>query len=300
MAKSETYEQFTEKFKPKKTTDDCFTPDGVYAAILGWVRDEYGLGDAPIVRPFWPGADYLATDYPLGSVVVDNPPFSILAKITRHYIAQGVRFFLFAPTLTLFSANLQACHIVTQADIVYENGAVVSTSFITNLDSMRVRTAPALRQAIDDAQVKSTVSLPKYAYPHTVISAARLGKIASVDFEVAPEEAHFVRSLASQREQKKTIFGSGYLISELKAAELKAAELKAAIETTEWHLSDDEKTIISGLGNQAVQNEVTSLLAWREAAQATTDRDKGVVVSKTESVGQGPEPGTILDASDTK
>jgi hypothetical protein len=228
MAKSETYEQFTEKFKPKKTTDDCFTPDGVYAAILGWVRDEYGLGDAPIVRPFWPGADYLATDYPLGSVVVDNPPFSILAKITRHYIAQGVRFFLFAPTLTLFSANLQACHIVTQADIVYENGAVVSTSFITNLDSMRVRTAPALRQAIDDAQVKSTVSLPKYAYPHTVISAARLGKIASVDFEVAPEEAHFVRSLASQREQKKAIFGSGYLISELKAAELKAAELKAA------------------------------------------------------------------------
>jgi len=69
------------------------------------------------------------------------------------------------------------------------------------------------------------------------------------------------------------------------------AELKAAIETTEWHLSDDEKTIISGLGNQAIQNEVTSLLAWREAAQATTDRDKGVVVSKTESVGQGPEPG---------
>lgn len=26
MAYGETYEEFVEKFKPKKTTDDCYTP----------------------------------------------------------------------------------------------------------------------------------------------------------------------------------------------------------------------------------------------------------------------------------
>ena len=26
MAKNETYDEFIEKFKPRKTTDDCYTP----------------------------------------------------------------------------------------------------------------------------------------------------------------------------------------------------------------------------------------------------------------------------------
>ena len=37
MAKGETYEQFTEKFIPKRTTDDCYTPPQVYQALLQWV-----------------------------------------------------------------------------------------------------------------------------------------------------------------------------------------------------------------------------------------------------------------------
>lgn len=31
MAKGETYEQFTEKFILKRTTDDCYTPEAVYS-----------------------------------------------------------------------------------------------------------------------------------------------------------------------------------------------------------------------------------------------------------------------------
>ena len=31
--KSETYEEFVEKFKPKKPTDDCYTPPDVYEVI---------------------------------------------------------------------------------------------------------------------------------------------------------------------------------------------------------------------------------------------------------------------------
>ena len=58
MARGETYEQFVEKFKPKKTTDDCYTPPLVYEAIKQWACAEYGISPEKIVRPFWPGGDY--------------------------------------------------------------------------------------------------------------------------------------------------------------------------------------------------------------------------------------------------
>lgn len=32
------YDGFVEKFKPNKTTDDCYTPPAVYDAILGWIQ----------------------------------------------------------------------------------------------------------------------------------------------------------------------------------------------------------------------------------------------------------------------
>ena len=51
------YEAFVEKFKPKKTTDDCYTPENVYEAVAGWVADEYGRDRAGFLRPFWPGKD---------------------------------------------------------------------------------------------------------------------------------------------------------------------------------------------------------------------------------------------------
>ena len=75
------YDGFVEKFKPKKTTDDCYTPPAVYDAVLQYVREKYNIDDdVPIVRPFYPGGDYENYDYPEGCVVVDNPPFSIFAK----------------------------------------------------------------------------------------------------------------------------------------------------------------------------------------------------------------------------
>lgn len=41
--KGETYEQFVEKFKPKKTTDDCYTPPLIYDGVADWVCTEYGI-----------------------------------------------------------------------------------------------------------------------------------------------------------------------------------------------------------------------------------------------------------------
>ena len=84
------YEGFVEKFKPKRTTDDCYTPPEVYAVVLDYVRERWGVEEADVVRPFWPGGDFESFEYPEGCVVVDNPPFSILARIQDFNLGRGV------------------------------------------------------------------------------------------------------------------------------------------------------------------------------------------------------------------
>jgi hypothetical protein len=131
------YNEFLDKFEIQKTTDDCYTPDGVYQAVVDWVEKEYGVKPAKMVRPFYPGGDYQHETYPKGCVVVDNPPFSILAEIINFYADRGIKFFLFAPSLTLFSSSSSSscCALATGADVIYENGASVATSFLTNLEN---------------------------------------------------------------------------------------------------------------------------------------------------------------------
>ena len=71
--KNKTYDELFEKFKPKKTTDDCMTPPQVYDVVRDWACREYNINPERIVRPFWPGGDYENFDYPDGCVVLDNP-----------------------------------------------------------------------------------------------------------------------------------------------------------------------------------------------------------------------------------
>ena len=52
---SKEYREFVDKFKPKKTTDDCYTPENIYEAVKGWACKEYGINPKNIVRPFYPG-----------------------------------------------------------------------------------------------------------------------------------------------------------------------------------------------------------------------------------------------------
>ena len=49
------YDEFVNKFKPKKTTDDCYTPPAIYEAVLRWCEKEYGIDRASVIRPFKPG-----------------------------------------------------------------------------------------------------------------------------------------------------------------------------------------------------------------------------------------------------
>lgn len=44
MPKSNTYEEFVDKFKPKKTTDDCYTPGTIYEIVKGWAIKEMDWG----------------------------------------------------------------------------------------------------------------------------------------------------------------------------------------------------------------------------------------------------------------
>lgn len=47
MPKPKTYKEFVDKFKPKKTTDDCYTPQIVYEAVKGWAVKEQNWGVGP-------------------------------------------------------------------------------------------------------------------------------------------------------------------------------------------------------------------------------------------------------------
>lgn len=257
---SQEYRDFVDKFKPKKTTDDCYTPQNIYDVVLDWASKEYGFDPSKAVRPFWPGGDFERLEYAPDAVVVDNPPFSIVTKICRWYCERGIRFFLFAPYLANFNignASPELCHVIVDSNLTYENGAVVATSFVTNLDAeLRIRSAPELYMALkeaDDANLKKVKApLSKYVYPHDVVMAAMVGRYSKlgIDYCVRKDECVFLSALDSQKAAKKKMFGGGYLLTKAAAAERAAAERAAAKLTnvTVLELSDRERAIQAMLG----------------------------------------------------
>ena len=255
FAENPEYDAFVEKFKPKKTTDDCYTHPLIYDAIRDWACAKYGIEPDSIVRPFYPGGDYERFQYPEGCVVLDNPPFSILSKICEFYLDKDIPFFLFAPSLTAFSGKnnvLRTNHIICDAPIVYENGAVVQTAFITSFGGNVVaQTAPDLyrviKAAVETIKAETRREIPRYTYPDHVLTAAMLQKYAKygIDFEVRRGECEHIVKLDAQKEHRKTIYGGGLLLSEEKAAERAAAERAAAMV---WRLSERELAAVAKLG----------------------------------------------------
>ncbi|RRC99067.1 chromosome partitioning protein ParB [Prevotella sp. OH937_COT-195] len=237
------YERFVEKFQTKKTTDDCYTPPDVYKVIEDYVRREFNLIDAEFVRPFYPGGDYKNCLYPQNCVVVDNPPFSIYSEIVRWYISQGIRFFLFGPHLTLFVKKADVTYIVADAQITYENGAKVKTSFVTNLPSnYRIILAPELRRSIDDLNKLYSRKKITYDYPANVASSALLGKLLSrgAEFRVKKDECVMISNLDCLRRAGRSLFGGGILFSNRKAMERVAKE-RVAKEKKEMAGFEEEK-----------------------------------------------------------
>ena len=263
--KSNNYDEFVEKFKPKKTTDDCYTPPVVYDALADYVAERYNLDRSTFCRPFYPGGDYENFDYS-NKIVVDNPPFSIFSKILQFYTDHDIKFFLFAPHLTVLSSlrNRPGTIIATDIDIIYENGAKVNTDFITNLEpcDIFIKSDPELFAVLFEAvsQVKQTNTLPKYKYPANVVTTRDFGNLSryGVQLEIPRSEVCVIINLDSQKEVKKGIFGGGLLVSDRIASEkIKAkaqaqAQAQAQVQAQApadyiWAISDREREIINKL-----------------------------------------------------
>jgi hypothetical protein len=122
-------------------------------------------------------------------------------------------------------------HLICDCNIVYDNGAIVRTSFVTSYGGDTIiQTCPELSRRVNatvERLRKETVAqLPKYEYPDHIITAAILQRWA-----------HW--------ESKKAIFGGGLLLSERAAAERAAAERAGA---HVWELSEREMEIVKLLG----------------------------------------------------
>ncbi|WP_317302676.1 hypothetical protein [Acidaminococcus timonensis] len=250
MAKGETYEEFVDKFKPKLTTDDCYTPENVYETVKAWAIKEYEWEGRPIIRPFWPGGDYQKYEYPKNGVVIDNPPFSILAKILKWYNERGIDFFLFAPQLTCFSNHISH-YVCVGSNILYANGALVPTSFVTSRGPL-IRSAPDMWKDLDAVNRLNSKKVekpqqPKYRYPDNVLTASRVALFSQMGIDYQTDVGVFTRVLDSQRAKHKQIFGGGYIVPQEAARQAQEA-LRQAQEanTYKWKLSERELKELMG------------------------------------------------------
>lgn len=255
------YQEFVKKFQAKRTTDDCYTPDVVYDAVAEWVASEYNVSRANFVRPFYPGGDYQKERYKPTDIVVDNPPFSILASIIDWYNERGIRYFLFGPQLTLMGTAAGRCTcLAVGVQITYANGAKVNTSFVTNMDDKDIvaRADARLYKNVDAANLSQFEGekkrMPRYTWPKEVIMSPFLHRCAQygIDFVLKKDEVHLIEELEMQREVGKQIFGKGYLVSN--AVLNRRLQAEAIIEQKEdayvWKLSDSEREIIEGLNKK--------------------------------------------------
>ncbi len=231
----------------------------MYDAILNWVCSEYGVDKNKVIRPFYPGRDYESEDYQ-NKIVVDNPPFSIFKKIVKFYVDNGVKFFLFGPGLTIGSiADLEVTMLITDTRITYHNGAVVNTSFCTNLDDPEtiIRVVPQLTSIIRESNCENLRRekkiTQKHLYPKFVTSTAMLGRIVNrgVEIKIPRKEMFKIRKLEHQN-GKYAIFGGGFLISKrvqrlIEEAENEPCANKICEDTKEWKLSEREMEIVEKL-----------------------------------------------------
>ena len=245
------YNAFVDKFKPKKTTDDCYTPPEVYNCVRDYVCERWSIDSATIVRPFWPGGDYERFTYPDGCLVLDNPPFSILAKIVKFYVARGIKFFLFAPGLTCLAITIHgASALFVATPFTYDNGAHISTSFLHTLGNRDIiaESCPELNdrlEAVNKALAKAQKKqVNKLAFPVELVTGAKLKWFAGhhTEFAFRRSDAVFCRVLDNY--SQNSVFGGGYLLTSKAAAEKAAAEKAAALRV---ELSPREKEILAQL-----------------------------------------------------
>lgn len=209
------------------------------------------MGGRTVVRPFWPGGDFENFDYPADCVVIDNPPFSIIAKVVKFYAEHNIDYFLFAPHLTCLGIRSAHSRICVGVSVTYENGAIVSTSFVSSKGPL-IRSAPDLYRILDEANVanikaKKAPPRPVYTYPDNVMTSSTVALFSKYGIEYREDIGVFVRAMDAQREAGKAIFGAGYIVPE--EAARKAQKEKSQC----WELSMRELAALKAAEEAAKQ-----------------------------------------------
>lgn len=257
------YESYIAKFQGKeKTTDDTYTPQDVFEAVVKYVGEVYPLEGKEILRPFYPGGDYERAEYPEDGVVIDNPPFSIFTKICAFYSARQIPFFLFGPGLTIASCCDFCTAVIIGTQTTFLNGAKVKCNFASNLfgDAIMM-TAPRLDELItacpsQDAKARRTA----YVYPDEILSVSDMQAICNggVDFSVSRKEAQVVRNM-DNHPKKAGLFGNHLLLARAKARAIHA------IHAIHIPLSPRERRIVEALGKNIIHGE-TPIIHTEEKA----------------------------------
>lgn len=175
-------------------------------------------------------------------MVIDNPPFSIIAKVVKFYEDRGIDYFLFVPQLTCLCIRAAHSHICVGAQVTYENGAVVGTSFAASRGPL-IRSAPGLYRILNEAnaaniKAKKAPPRPVYTYPDNVMTSSTVALFSKYGIEYREDIGVFVRAMDAQREAGKGIFGSGYIVPEEAARKAQEAVRKAQKEKSQcWELS---------------------------------------------------------------
>lgn len=249
------YEGFIAKFRDykEKTSDDCFTPQPIYEAVLKYVGTITDLSDKIILRPFFPGGDYEHAEYPANGVVVDNPPFSQFTKICRFYSERGIPFFLFGPGLTILSICDFCTAVIISPSLTFHNSAQIRINFATNLlgDEV-VRTAPELDDLLRRAMriVRPTKSLPKYRYPDEVVSVSKLEKYCSMRQHVVLKRGQCRKIRRLDNKHDRDLFGNHLLVPPEympTEAEMARAEAEMARNVRTIDLSAAERQVVESL-----------------------------------------------------
>ena len=202
----------------------------MYDTVADYVSGRLGIPRKNFVRPFFPGSDFENFDYKDGCVVMDNPPFSIFSKTVKFYTEHKIPFFIFGPHLTIFNAfNDETTAILCCAKVIYDNGAIVSTSFMTNLPSDNaVEVLPELKYRIESAQesTNNKKNKRKLSFPSFVVNSARIGKYANygIKVELKKNGCRRIKSFGNT-----DIFGCGLLLDKANVAAIERANA-AAIE----------------------------------------------------------------------
>lgn len=216
------------------------------------------MGGRTVVRPFWPGGDFENFDYPADCVVIDNPPFSIMTKVVKFYEDHGIDYFLFAPHLTCIGIRPATSHICVGVGVTYENGAIVSTSFVSSKGPL-IRSAPDLYRILDEAnaaniKAKKAPPKPVYTYPDNVMTSSAVALFSKYGIEYREDIGVFVRAMDAQRGAGKSIFGAGYIVPEEAARKAQEAARKAQKEKARrWELSTRELAALKAAEEAAKQ-----------------------------------------------